>query len=109
MAKIAPRYTVDAGRQILRDGIRVATVYSITQTHQVGALFPADADEFTHEVAKILNAWPDLLTALKDTIPLLIRLGDFIGNGEVTGPDSLGVRCDVILAARNAIRAAEEL
>lgn len=49
-----------------------------------------------------------LVEALEAAIPLLIRLGDFIGNGEITGPGSLGIRCDVILSARAAIRAAKE-
>lgn len=59
------RYTVDAGRQILRDGVRVATVYSKVQTNQEGGLAPADADQFTHEVTRILNTWPVMLSALE--------------------------------------------
>lgn len=37
----------------------------------------------------------DLLTR---TLPLLVQLGDFIGNGEIdpTRPDSVGIRCDLI-------------
>lgn len=60
-----PHYTVEAGRQILRDGIRVATVYSIVQTGERGALMPADADDFTYEVAMKLNTWPLLVEAIK--------------------------------------------
>lgn len=38
------------------------------------------------------------MALLKRTLPLLVRLGDFIGNGEVDPdrPDSLGERCDLI-------------
>ena len=64
-AQPTPRYTVEAGRQILRDGVRVATVYSKVQTGEAGGLYPADADDFTHEVARVLNAYPALLAALE--------------------------------------------
>ncbi len=50
-----PRYTVDVGRQILRDGVRVATVYSKVQTGERNGLAPADADDFAHVVARALN------------------------------------------------------
>lgn len=61
-------YTVDAGRQILRDGIRVATVYSKVQTGEKDGLPPVEADQFTHEIARKLNAWPLMLAALERII-----------------------------------------
>jgi predicted metal-dependent phosphoesterase TrpH len=51
------------------------------------------------------------MAALRDAavraLPLLCRLGDFIGNGPVDpyNPDSLGERCDVIGALRGALAA----
>lgn len=41
------------------------------------------------------------LAALKDALPLLIRLGDFIGNGE-GGPYDMS-RCDAVLGVRDAL------
>lgn len=54
---------------------------------------------------RLADAAPVLLALLERTIPMLIRLGDFIGNGDVdtTRPDSLGVRCDLIGDIRAAI------
>ena len=40
---------------------------------------------------------------LRRTLPMLIRLGDFIGNGTVTGPESLGERCDLIGEIRDVL------
>lgn len=57
--------------------------------------------------ARLIAAAPELLVALRATLPLLVQLGDHIGNGPVTGPGSLGIRCDVIEAARAAIAKAE--
>ena len=39
-----------------------------------------------------------LVAALEDALPMLVCLGDFIGNGEVNAdrPGSLGARCDLI-------------
>lgn len=54
----------------------------------------------------LMAAAPDLLEALESAIPLLVKLGDFIGNGEKTSDQSLGIRCDTILAAKNALRKA---
>jgi hypothetical protein len=51
-------YRVDSGRQILRDGVRVATVYSKVQTNEKDGLVPADADSFTHDIARTLNLAP---------------------------------------------------
>jgi len=42
----------------------------------------------------------DLLAALTRTLPLLVRLGDFIANDDG--------RCEVILAAKDAIARAEK-
>jgi hypothetical protein len=52
--------------------------------------------------AALIAAAPDLRDALARTIPLLVRLGDFIGNGALNTdrPSSLGERCDVIGDAR---------
>ena len=60
------KYTVDSGRQILRDGVRVATVYSKVQTNEKDGLAPADADKFTHEIARILNLMPMFYTWMEN-------------------------------------------
>jgi|SRR5688572_20975950 len=46
-----------------------------------------------------------LMLAAQRAIPLLVRLGDFIGNGPVdpSKPESLGERCDVLLALKDAL------
>lgn len=43
---------------------------------------------------------------LRRTLPLLERLGDFIGNGDIdpSRPGSLGTRCDVILDIKTYLR-----
>jgi hypothetical protein len=46
----------------------------------------------------------DLIDALKATLPFLVRLGDFIANGE--GPTGME-RCDTIGAVKAAIERAE--
>jgi hypothetical protein len=61
-----------------------------------------------------LNTWrldsslahKPLVEALQRALPLLEKLGDFIGNGKLSGPNSLGERCDVILAAKEALELA---
>ena len=42
---------------------------------------------------------------LRRTLPLLVRLGDFIGNGPIdpARPASLGVRCDLIGDIKQAL------
>lgn len=47
----------------------------------------------------------ETLAALKKALPYLIRLGDFIGNGE--GETPMG-RCEAVLAVRNAIENIEK-
>lgn len=51
-----------------------------------------------------------MLHALEDAIPLLVQLGDFIGNGMLNKnrKESLGVRCDAIDDIREAIAAGRE-
>lgn len=88
-------YTVEAGRQILRDGVHVATVYSSAQTGEKEGLFPADADDFTREVAHILNTWSPLLEALEE----LVR---YLDN------DERYYKHQVVHEARAAIRAARQ-
>lgn len=51
------------------------------------------------EDAKLLAAAPELLTAARLAIPLLVRLGDFIANADD--------RCEVIGALKDAIDKAE--
>lgn len=48
-----------------------------------------------------------MIHVLEAALPLLIKLGDFIGNGDLNldRKDSLGVRCDVIGDIRLAIEA----
>lgn len=54
------------------------------------------------------KAAPEMLEALKLTIPMLVKLGDFMGNGSTEYPhSSLGERCDIILAVKGAIAKAE--
>lgn len=42
--------------------------------------------------------------ALELALPLLIQLGDFIGNGKPSA-SGLGERCDAVLAVRAALKA----
>jgi hypothetical protein len=44
-----------------------------------------------------------IFKALKGALPLLERLGDFIGNGEVSEAEPLGARCHAILRIKKAI------
>ena len=55
--------------------------------------------------AALIAAAPELYAALERCLPLLVQLGDFIGNGPVdpSSPASLGERCDAILQARAAL------
>lgn len=50
----------------------------------------------------------DVLTR---AVPLLVRLGDFIGNGEINQDreDSLGQRCDLILDIRQLLAKEEDV
>lgn len=41
---------------------------------------------------------------LRRAVPMLVKLGDFIGNGPITGPDSMGERCDLIGEIRAILR-----
>lgn len=61
------------------------------------------------ENARLRRVNAALLEALERTLPMLTRLGDFIGNGAIdaTRPDSLGMRCDLILDIRAAIAQAK--
>jgi len=47
--------------------------------------------------------------ALKTSIPMLVRLGDFIGNGPENPrrPDSLGERCDLIGDIKDLLNATD--
>ncbi len=51
------------------------------------------------------NNHKELIKTLEDTLPFLIRLGDFIGNGDVDKNDtnSLGNRCDLILKIKKLL------
>jgi hypothetical protein len=62
----------------------------------------ANALETIGDALTVQTAAPQMLAALKLAHPLLIRLGDFIGNGE-HGDD----RCAAVLAVYNAIAKAE--
>ncbi len=55
--------------------------------------------------AKLAAAAPELYAALERCLPLLVQLGDFIGNGPINpnDPNSIGERCDAIDAARSAL------
>lgn len=101
-------YTVDAGRQILRDGIRVATVYSKVQTGEKDGLPPVEADQFTHEIARKLNAWPLMLAALERIIQdgSYDDDGDFYLLHQESATDQDYFDPEAIEMARAAIRAA---
>jgi hypothetical protein len=47
---------------------------------------------------------------LRRALPMLVRLGDFIGNGPIdpTRRDSLGERCDLIRDIRRSLEIAGE-
>ena len=61
-------------------------------------------DCLTDANARLIAAAPELLEAARAALPYLVRLGDFIGNGE--GDTPMG-RCEVILAVKNALAHAE--
>lgn len=54
--------------------------------------------------AHLIASAPELLEALKTALPYLIRLGDFIGNGE---SETKMDRCDAVLKVNMAIAKAE--
>lgn len=59
--------------------------------------------------APVIAAARDL-QAVIEAIPLLVRLGNFIGNGDVdpSRPGSLGLRCDTIYDARTLLAKIKE-
>lgn len=70
-------------------------------------LYPVDPGTFnvdqrvTEEAnAAVIAASPDMLAALRLAHPLLVRLGDFIANGEG--------RCEAVLAVALALEKAKE-
>jgi len=58
-------------------------------------------EKFTGE-----NYVTSLQTLLDRALPMLCKLGDFIGNGEIdkSREDSLGARCDLIGDIKNALK-----
>ena len=54
--------------------------------------------------ARLIAKAPEMLALLKNALPMVIKLGDFIGNGQKLGPGSLGERCDLVLKLRDILR-----
>lgn len=68
---------------------------------EIAVVLPKPHSKATQKAnAQLLASAPDLLEALWAALPYLVRLGDFIGNGE--GATPMG-RCDVIGRAKAAI------
>ena len=64
------------------------------------------ADVYSSENdARLIAAAPEMVRIVERMLPLLVKLGDFIGNGEIDPQraDSLGERCDVISDARDLL------
>lgn len=82
------------------DGAKHRGVYGADLSYIGTVYFEAD-EPSPREVgnARLVAAAPDLLAALRLALPLLIRLGDYIANGEG--------RCEAVLAVRDAIAKAE--
>lgn len=84
---------------------------SIEEAIGMSAASPDEAQAIRVEVAHHLyDREYDLAIAARRALPLLVRLGNFIGNGPIdqTNPTSLGERCDVILALKKALARGEE-
>jgi len=92
------RYTLDAGRLIVRDGVPFATL------HGVRPYDPVELDAFAREVVAVLTVAPELLAALK-------RTADFLeGIGILSGPQAaaFGIQQrEFVAKARAAIARAE--
>jgi hypothetical protein len=61
-------------------------------------------------IARLVAAAPDLLAALRAALPAVIRLGDFIGNGDIEVPVSglaINDRCAIVAQIRAALAKAE--
>jgi hypothetical protein len=56
--------------------------------------------------ARLIAAAPEMLIALREALPLLVMLGDYIGNGDVSQDAPYGRRCRAILNVGDAIRKA---
>jgi hypothetical protein len=52
-----PRYTLDAGRCIVRDGVPLVTLHKVGSDAAGYALTPTEADEFARLVVDALNAY----------------------------------------------------
>ena len=59
-------------------------------------------------IVTAVNHFEEMVEALEGSLPLLVRLGDFIGNGSTEHPhSSLGERCDTILKIKEVLKRAK--
>lgn len=66
------------------------------------------ATESVMKLSKLFESSPELANVLRETLPALIRLGDFVGNVDPGGPSGQGCidRCALILKVRRALERA---
>lgn len=102
---------------ILRNGETFITTHATDTSKQIAEHVRDALNAYAARDAKLADAYartamlsPEVMAlcnAAVQALPLLCRLGDFIANGPVNphNPKSLGERCDVIGALRDALSA----
>lgn len=89
------KYTLEAGRCILRDGKRILTVNRVTvPSDEAHELAPYEADDYARRIVQLLNAAPELLAALRDALAYIMRAmppGGYIAAEKLRNAIELGV------------------
>jgi hypothetical protein len=60
-----PKYTVEPGRGIARDGVEILAVVRSNMADGSFPIRPSEADEYVHRIVHALNVMPEMLEALK--------------------------------------------
>lgn len=64
-----PKYTVEPGRSIARDGVEILHIGRPTNPRGFGCT-PREADEYTRRIVHALNVMPELLAALRAVVAM---------------------------------------